>query len=316
MSSSNASLVLETNALTKRFGSILAVDSLSLRVPAGGVFGLLGPNGSGKTTTISMLLGLVRPTSGSLSLFSEQGPTPSREALRRTGAIVDGPAFYPHLSGRANLLYFQGISNRGPRQEVDRLLDLVGLLDRADSKYHTYSLGMKQRLGIAYALLGEPELVFLDEPTNGLDPAGVVDVRGLIKRLGAGGRTIVLSSHQLFEVEQVCDNVAIIGNGRLITQGKVQDLLKQPDTVRLSTTDDATAQQLLQSLDWVGEVRVNNGYLLVRVPPDSLGGVSKALAEAGVYVTLMEPIHMTLEDFFLEVTADSGLMKRQEATPR
>lgn len=316
MTAPGAGLVLETNALTKSFGAIVAVDGLSLRVPAGGVFGLLGPNGSGKTTTISMLLGLVRPTSGSVSLFGEHGVAPSQQALRRTGAIVEGPAFYPHLTGRENLLYFQGISKRGPRQEVERLLELVGLLARGDSKYHTYSLGMKQRLGIAYALLGEPDLVFLDEPTNGLDPAGVVDVRDLIKQLGAGGRTIVLSSHQLYEVEQVCDNVAIIGNGRLITQGKVHDLLKQPDTVRLRTTDDAAAGQLLRSLSWVGDVTLKDGSILARVPADSLASVSKALAEAGIYLSALEPIQVTLEDFFLEVTADSSLTKRQEATTR
>src|ERR1700674_4008059 len=309
----NASPILETHALTKRFGSILAVDDLSLQVPYGGVFGLLGPNGSGKTTSISMLLGLTRPSSGTLSLFGEQSRIPSREALRRTGAIVEGPAFYPHLSGRSNLLYFQGISRRGRPREVEELLDLVELTDRADSKYHTYSLGMKQRLGIAYALLGNPELVFLDEPTNGLDPSGVVDVRGLIKRLGAGGRTIVLSSHQLYEVEQVCDNVAIIGNGRLITQGRVQELLKQPNAVHLSTTDDLAARQVLGGLSWVAAVTPQDGHLLAHLPLESCGELTKALAASNVYVTRMEPIQITLEDFFLEVTAASGLGGRQRA---
>jgi len=307
--------VLETHVLTKRFGDIVAVDGLSLRVPAGGVFGLLGPNGSGKTTTISMLLGLVHPTSGSVSLFGEDGDTPSRQALLRTGAIVEAPAFYPHLSGRDNLLYFQGVSQRGQPGQVDELLELVELAGRAHSKYHTYSLGMKQRLGIAYSLLGEPELIFLDEPTNGLDPAGVVDVRGLIKRLGVGGRTIVLSSHQLYEVEQVCDNVAIIGNGRLITQGRVQDLLKRPDTVRLTTTDDTRTLHVLGSLDWVAEAKAVDGFILAQVPQEKLGDLSKTLATVGVYVTRMEPVQVTLEDFFLGVTADSGLASKRVITP-
>jgi ABC-2 type transport system ATP-binding protein len=172
---------------------------------------------------------------------------------------------------------------------------------------------MKQRLGIAYALLGNPELVFLDEPTNGLDPAGVVDVRGLIKRLGDGGRTIVLSSHQLYEVEQVCDNVAIIGNGRLITQGRVQELLKQPNAVHLSTTDDLAARQVLGGLSWVAAVTPQDGHLLAHLPLELCGELTKALAASNVYVTRMEPIQITLEDFFLEVTAASGLGGRQRA---
>jgi ABC-type multidrug transport system ATPase subunit len=315
MASADADAVLETHALTKRFGSIVAVDDLSLRVPRGGVFGLLGPNGSGKTTTIAMLLGLIRPSSGSLSLFGEHGATPSKEALRRTGSVIEAPAFYPHLSGRANLRFFQGISNRGPAQDVDHLLELVGLADRAESKYQTYSLGMKQRVGIACALLGEPELVFLDEPTNGLDPAGIVDVRALIKRLGAGGRTIVLSSHQLHEVEEVCDSVAIIGNGRLITQGRVQELVKRPESWRINTTNDAVAQSVIGGVSGVAEVRFIDGHIVAQVLPDLISAVSRTLAEAGIYVTLMEPIQISLEDFFLEVTKDSGLRTRLEAIP-
>ena len=208
--------VIQTDGLTKRYGSLVAVDNLTLRVPCGEVFGLLGPNGSGKTTTIGMLLGLVRPSSGTRCLFGLESDGVTPETLRRVGAIVETPTFYPYLSGRANLKYFEGISRRGSRDEVDRLLELVGLTGRAGSKFRTYSLGMKQRLGLAYALLGDPELLFLDEPTNGMDPAGMAEVRGLISRLGAEGRTILLSSHLLNEVEQVCDSVAILSNGRLI----------------------------------------------------------------------------------------------------
>ena len=184
-------LVIQTDALTKRYGDILAVDDLSLEVPRGQVFGLLGPNGSGKTTTMGMLLGLVRPTMGSFSLFG--GSTSHRDTLHRVGAIVETPSFYPYLSGRRNLAYFQGISGRGDRREVQQLLGKVGLADRADDKFRTYSLGMKQRLGLAYALMGDPELLFLDEPTNGMDPAGMAEVREMIRSLGTSDRTVLQS---------------------------------------------------------------------------------------------------------------------------
>src|SRR5207253_4097465 len=237
VSSSTASgeLVIETDGLTKRYGDVVAVDQLSLRVPRGGVFGFLGPNGSGKTTTMGMLLGLVQPTSGEARIFGE--PVGRSDTLRRIGAMVESPTFYPYLSGRANLRYFQGIGRRGSPADIDRLLELVDLGKRADSKFATYSLGMKQRLGIACALLGDPDLVFLDEPTNGLDPAGVVEVRELIRDLGKGGRTIVLSSHLLAETELVCDNVAVLSRGRLIAQGTIKELLRQHDGLRLRTTD-------------------------------------------------------------------------------
>ena len=179
--------VIQTDGLTKRYGSLVAVDNLTLRVPRGEVFGLLGPNGSGKTTTIGMLLGLVRPSSGTRRLFGLESDGVTPETLRRVGAIVETPTFYPYLSGRANLKYFEGISRRGSRDEVDRLLELVGLTGRAGSKFRTYSLGMKQRLGLAYALLGDPELLFLDEPTNGMDPAGMAEVRGTNKQAGRRG---------------------------------------------------------------------------------------------------------------------------------
>ena len=223
--------------------SILAVDGLSLEVPRGHIFGLLGPNGSGKTTTMGMLLGLVKPTAGSFTLFD--AATQHQESLRRVGAIVETPSFYPYLSGRANLAYFQGITGRGGSGELDELLEKVGLADRAHSRFRTYSLGMKQRLGLAYALLGDPELLFLDEPTNGMDPAGMAEVRDLIQSLGTGGRTVMLSSHLLHEVEQVCDSVAILSKGKLIAQGKVDDLVhsRGGERVRLRTTDNTKGRR-------------------------------------------------------------------------
>ena len=208
--------VIQTSALTKRYGHILAVDQLTLEVPRGRIFGLLGPNGSGKTTTIGMLLGLVRPTSGSFSLLGSR--MSHAEALHRVGAIVEQPYFIPISRDAATWPISQGISGRGSPQELDDLLEQVGLADRAGDRFQTYSLGMKQRLGLAYTLLGNPELLILDEPTNGMDPAGMAEVRDLIRSLGSADRTVLLSSHLLNEVEQICDSVAILSKGKVIAQ--------------------------------------------------------------------------------------------------
>lgn len=291
---------IETHALTKRYGEITAVDNLSLRVKRGGVFGLLGPNGSGKTTTIAMLLGLATPTSGSVSLFG--GPF-NRQALRRVGAVVEAPAFYPYLSGRDNLRYFQGLGRRDKAvNSVEDVLRITELSGRAHSPYKTYSLGMKQRLGIAFALLGDPELLFLDEPTNGLDPAGMVEVRELIKSLGRGGRTVVLSSHLMHEVEQVCDDVAIIAKGKKITEGHVSELLTKRGEIRLKTTDDTIAVRVLGDVDGVKSVQHLDGYVVVEAPLELAAQLTKALAARYTYVTEMHPVQDTLERFFLHVT--------------
>ena len=292
--------VIETELLTKRYGDVIAVDQLSLRVPRGGVFGFLGPNGSGKTTTMGMLLGLVHPTSGEARIFGD--PARHASTLRRVGAMVESPTFYPYLTGRANLQYFQGISQHGSPDEVDRLLEVVDLGKRATSKFGTYSLGMKQRLGIACALLGDPELVFLDEPTNGLDPAGVVEVRELIRQLGTGGRTVVLSSHLLAETELVCDHVAVLAKGKLIVQGNIKELLHDKDSFWLGTTDDAAAGRLLSALPAVGKVAFGEGELIVTAPPANAAEITRALAQAGIYVTKLVPIRHTLESFFMEIT--------------
>ena len=296
--------VIQTEGLTKRFGKIVAVDDLSLTVPRGHVFGLLGPNGSGKTTTMGMILGLTRPTAGSFRLFGERGN--NQDALRRVGAIVETPTFYPYLSGRQNLAYFQGILGRGTAQELDDLLEQVGLADRADDRFHTYSLGMKQRLGIAYALLGDPELLFLDEPTNGMDPAGMAEMRELIRSLGTEDRTVFLSSHLLNEVEQVCDSVVILSKGRLIAQGSVNELLKGRGQVRLRTTDNDQAVTVLAALDWVADVKTENGAVVVTAPPERAAEISAALSRAHIYLTEMSSGQASLESYFLEITADEG----------
>ena len=297
-------LVIQTDGLTKRYGDILAVDELSMKVPRGHIFGLLGPNGSGKTTTMGMLLGLVKPTAGRFNLFDAD--TQHHEALSRVGAIVETPSFYPYLSGRDNLAYFQGIAGRGDRRELDDLLEKVGLADRGDSRFRTYSLGMKQRLGLAYALLGDPELLFLDEPTNGMDPAGMAEVRDLIRSLGTGGRTVLLSSHLLHEVEQVCDSVGILSKGKLIVQGKVEDLVhsRGGERVRLRTTDNVKAVEVLSALDWVDDVSADGESVVVTAPGERSPELSMALGRSEVYVTEMAAEEMSLEQYFLDVTGD------------
>jgi ABC-2 type transport system ATP-binding protein len=225
--------------------------------------------------------------------------------------MVESPAFYPDLSGRANLRFFQGIGKRTEDSgEIDRLLQLVGLADRAASKFRTYSLGMKQRLGIAYALLGNPELVFLDEPTNGLDPAGMAEVRDLIGQLGKAGHTVVLSSHLLNEVEQLCDHVAILSRGALLAQGSVRDLLNTQGSVRLKTTDDVRAERILGALDWVASLRAEEGYLVLGCAAERSGELTRELSRQEVFVTEMVPRRQSLESYFLEVTGNEAAQAR------
>ena len=299
--------IIQTDGLTKRYGRVMAVDGLSLNVPRGRIFGLLGPNGSGKTTLMSMLLGLVRPTDGSFTLFgqpSERGGLDRQ--LHRIGALIETPSFYPYMSGRNNLAYFQGISGRGDPAELDLLLEQVGLGGRGDDKFQTYSLGMKQRLGLAYTLLGDPELLVLDEPTNGMDPAGMAEVRELIHELGGENRTVILSSHLLHEVEQVCDSVGILSHGRLIAQGDVAELLQERGRpqVRLRTTDDRKAWEILNALAWVDSVSADNGYLVAGVDAARSWEITAALSRNEVYVAEMTPAQMSLEQYFLDVTEE------------
>ena len=302
----DSAAVIETADLTKTFGKVRAVDHLSLRVERGGVFGLLGPNGSGNTTTIGMLLGLVAPTSGSIRLFGHDHNGVRDEDLQRIGAIIETPSFYPYLSGRDNLRYFAGISAHSEPGEVERLLDLVELSGNANRKFSTYSLGMKQRLGVAYALLGDPDLVFLDEPTNGLDPAGVAEVRDLVKNLGRDGRTVILSSHMLAEVEQVCERVAIISHGQLLAQGLVAELIGVQGLFRVHTTDDARARGVLAALPTAHDITDTEGGLTVRIDADP-SDLSRALAASNIYVRELTPVQTTLEQYFLEVTGESSV---------
>ncbi len=297
-----AGAVVEIEGLTKRYGDVVAVDDLTLAVPAGSVFGLLGPNGAGKTTIIGCALGLIRRDAGSVRLLGREIDGGAEEVVRGVGATMETPAFYPYLSGRDNLRYFQGIIGRDEPAEVDRLLELVGLTARAGSRFQTYSLGMKHRLGVAYALLGDPQLLLLDEPTNGLDPAGMAEVRQLIRRLGDGTRTVVLASHLLNEVEQVCDRVGILSRGRLIAHGGVAELIGRQDRLRLRTTDDSRAAALLGGLDFVGSVVADEAGLVVAAPGDHAAGISAALAAQGIHVAELRSLDTSLEEYFLQVT--------------
>jgi len=221
--------IIRTNALTKRFRTIrrevIAVDNLSIEVPRGSIYGFLGPNGSCKTTTIGMLLGLIRPSSGTIELFGIEAAKRLPELLTRTSSVLENSPMYPYLSGRDNLEVFARMKGVKSKQRIDEVLDQVGLSNKANNQARTYSLGMRQRLSIAMALLNDPELIVLDEPTNGLDPSGIIEIRQLISQLGQQGKTIFLSSHLLHEVEQVCNHVAVLNRGKVIAQGSVNQLI-------------------------------------------------------------------------------------------
>ncbi|HEX9058286.1 MAG TPA: ABC transporter ATP-binding protein [Ktedonobacterales bacterium] len=325
-------VLIRTEGLTKRFGTRLAVNGVNLEVRRGDVFGLLGPNGSGKTTTIRMLLGLIWPTSGRIELFDmDIGQAGSRRrALQRVGAIVEQPAFYPFLSGRENLggiATFAGLAN-GPatRARIDTVLTQVGLADQAGDAYRKYSLGMKQRLGVAAALLSDPEVVLLDEPTNGLDPAGMVEVRELIVQLAKRGTTVFLSSHLLYEVQQVCTRVAILNDGALVAQGQVADLLASGSGIQIAmpNAEDMSravaALQLAQAsgTTWLSGARYvapeagavpppGGWYLLINAPRERAGSVNELLAGQGLFVSELRWREASLEQFFLALTGGSGV---------
>ena len=296
-------VIIETRALRKEFrsrgGTRVAVADLDLRVPAGGVHGFLGPNGSGKTTTIRMLLGLARPTSGSMQLFGRDVPQHLPEVMTRVGAVVEMPKFSPTFTGRQNLRLLAGTAGKSPA-DVDVALDKVGLSQRADDRFKAYSLGMKQRLAIAATLLKQPDLLILDEPTNGLDPAGIREIRDLIQGLGASGVTVLLSSHILAEVQQVCDSVTIIGNGRMLASGRVQELMASTGAHQITVDDPAEAVRLLEQAGMTARVTEAG----VSVQTDRPGSdITRVLAEGGVWLSALTPVRADLESVFLDLTA-------------
>ena len=299
--------VIEIEALRKEYRGrrghrVAAIDGLDLAIPEGGVFGFLGPNGSGKTTTIRCLLGLVRPTGGQLRLFGHAVPRALPAALRRVGAIVEAPALFPTMSGRDNLLLLGAIDGIGPRR-VDEALGELGLADRAGDLVTKYSLGMRQRLAIAATLLKDPALLILDEPANGLDPAGIRQVRSLVRGLAAEGRTVFVSSHILPEIEQMCDRVAILSRGRCVSHGTVRDVLASASAgeamlVRVDNLDAGVVALRGAGLP----VELCDGELRVAISPSQAGEVTRALAGSGHWVTALRPEERSLEDLFLELT--------------
>ena len=301
-------VLLRTIGLTKRFGSIVAVDGLDLEVRKGEVFGFLGPNGSGKSTTVGMILGLIAPAAGRIEFRGRDLASQRATATRAIGAIIETPAFYPFLSGRDNLRALATAVGGVAPGRIEQLLALVGLTERAGSQFKTYSLGMKQRLGIASTLLTDPELVILDEPTNGLDPAGQREIRELIPMLAREGRAVLLASHLLNEVQQVCDRVAIIRRGRLLQTGTVTEFVQRDAylEVALPGVELEQAAGIVRRLGFVREATIVDGRLRIVAPVEQGAAVNRALAEAGLYASAIVPRESTLEDVFLELTEESG----------
>ena len=298
-------LVLETTGLTKRYGDIAAVDGLDLRVRRGEVFGFLGANGAGKTTTLRMLVGLIRPTDGSATVL---GHAPGSEAsLGRIGSMIETPAFYPHLSGRDNLRVLAKYGGV-PLERIDVALAQVDLAGRAGDPFGAYSLGMKQRLGVAAALMKDPDLLILDEPTNGLDPAGMAEMRTLIRELGSGGRTVIVSSHLMAEVEQVCDRAAVIAKGKLVAEGTI-DELRGEDVLVIQAHPQDEAHQLVSGFPGVREVRAGNGELRVFGRGRSVldpARINTRLVREGIEVRELRSERASLESVFLSLTNGHG----------
>jgi ABC-2 type transport system ATP-binding protein len=304
-----STLAIQTIGMTKRFGDRLAVDAVNLTVPRGAVYGLLGHNGAGKTTLIRILLGLTPRSAGSIHLLGLPIPERRADALARIGALIEEPKFHPHLSGRENLRIVADVRGLDARARIGPALERVGLSNRADDRVKNYSLGMRQRLGVARTLLAEPELLILDEPSNGLDPAGIIEFRQLIRSFAQEeGRTVFLSSHQLSEVEKVCDAAAIIDRGRILEQGAIDELAGgRGQALTIGCDDPARAMAALDG--HVARMRRSNGVLRVMLdgdPQHSAAAVNYRLVEVGIQVWHLQLERPTLEQRFLEITSRVG----------
>jgi ABC-2 type transport system ATP-binding protein len=301
MNDHSTEAAIETTGLTKRYGDLVAVDRLDLRVERGEIFGFLGPNGAGKTTTMRMLLGLIRPTEGEARMLGMDIATHLPQILANTGSMIEEPAFYPYLSGRDNLRAVARLTGT-PESRVPEVLDRVDLTAAAGKKFKTYSMGMKQRLAVGAALLTDPELLILDEPANGLDPAGIVEMRSLMNELKSEGRTVMISSHVLHEVEQICDRIAIVNGGRIVVQGDVDELLHAGSRIEVRVRDACEAADVLSPVPWIGEVDASADRLMVSAPLDRAAEINAILAGQGMYASIIRPHEETLEQYFLEVT--------------
>ncbi len=301
--------VIETSNLTKRYRKTLAVDQVSFQVEQGQVFGFLGPNGAGKTTTIGMLLGIITPTGGGFKLFGGDSPKELHAARQRIGATLEYPNFYPYLSGRDNLRIVANVKGKG-EDDIAEVLDIVGLTKRKKTKFQAYSLGMKQRLALASTMLGDPELIILDEPANGLDPEGMREIRGIIKDLSERGKTIFLSSHLLWEVERTCSHVAIIQHGRIIRQASVEEIKAGNPHAGLRGGDLSKLQQIASEYPDAVSATVRDSRVVVELRDDDLAALNRFVAERGVYLSHLALEERTLEDVFMELTGagESGGM--------
>src|SRR5262245_52684623 len=304
----------EAAGLVKRYGDFVAVKGISLQINFGEVFGLLGPNGAGKTTTIGMMLGVLKPSEGTVHLFGEELCGNEPKLLRRVGALVETPTFYPYMCARDNLRVLAMIDGKATDSEISRVLDLTDLTAAKDKPFRTYSLGMKQRLGIAAALLCNPDMIILDEPTNGLDPAGIVEIRALLRKLADEGKAVVLSSHQLNEVQRICDRVAIISQGRVVADGNVADLVaeRRKTTVKASDTDKALL--IIEQFPWVSSLKIVGDRIEIGGTAPDPFVLSQTLAESGVWLSEIGTADGTLEDYFLALTTEVGA-GRQSAIP-
>jgi ABC-2 type transport system ATP-binding protein len=296
---------VEVRGLVKRYGTLTAVAGVDLTVRAGDVYGYLGPNGAGKTTSLRMMLGLIRPTEGTVRLFGRD-PLETVEALDGVAGFVEAPTFYPYMSARRNLELLAAFDGRNARMRIDDAMATVELSGRAGDRVGGYSHGMKQRLGIAAALLRSPSLLVLDEPATGLDPAGMRDMRRLIRRLADQGMTVVLSSHLLAEVEELCNRVAIVRAGAIVYEGAIADLKRGAGTsYRLSTVDDARALAVCRAQRGIEDVRVAHGRIgFVAAEDAAVAELSQALVEAGALIRVLSPETVTLEDLFFSLTED------------
>jgi ABC-2 type transport system ATP-binding protein len=302
---------VETRGLTKRFGPRAAVDHVDLRVPQGSAFGYLGPNGAGKTTLIRVLLGLTKADSGTTALVGVPVPSQRRRALARVGAIVDEPRFHGHLTGRQNLQILAAARGGGAEHQIAPALARTGLTERADDKVSAYSMGMRQRLGLAACLLADPQLLILDEPMNGLDPAGMHEMRDMLRGLVDEGRTVVLSSHLLDEVERTCDQVAIVDHGQVIRQGPIDELTGGAGAaVEVRCSDPPEAARALGHDTIASRVAASADGLTVTLAPgparEQAAEINRRLVEAGISVYSLQPTHASLEDWFLAVTSRFG----------
>ncbi len=289
--------------LVKTYGEVVAVDNVDLTVEAGDVFGYLGPNGAGKTTSLRMLLGLIRPTSGSAKLFGRDPLLDGARALDGVAGFVEGPRFYPYMSGRKNLELLADYDGGKARSRIDEVLDIVELRDRAKHRVGGYSHGMRQRLGIAASLIRSPRMLLLDEPTTGLDPAGMRDMRALVRRLADEGITVLLSSHLLTEVEELCNRVAIIRKGRILYEGELSDLLATAsEQYRLRAVEPERARLLCLSHPGLDDVQLEGDEIVFRANEDAVAALSIALGQARVGFTQLAPYSASLEELFLGMT--------------